>query len=151
MKTNLQIYREHYGDLDFPELTAQQILELMDLAVSNATRKPVGKYYSTLADLWFQGYEAVKGTKPSFGAAEGKALKSISDKIRGKCQELGLESNEENVVSLFGQFCKVALADKWYADNFDLKIINSKFDIIYAKGVTKAESAEQRAERIFNR
>lgn len=82
--------------------------------------------YRLFVAEWFSFYEARYGRPPKFGGAEGKALKEIITYMTLICK--GDEERSFNGWTLLlNQWGKMP---KFYQDNTDLKIINSKLNVI---------------------
>lgn len=96
--------------------------------------------FKKLVEIWFEEYTKFKGTEPTFGAVEGKTLKAIANKIHTK------DKDSINLPDNFRMILLMAQTDKWIADNFNLKIINSNFDKIYSNGTKHIDEERRRKE-----
>lgn len=96
---------------------------------------PETEIYKKLVFVWFELYPQLFGFKPTFNALDGSKIKSIEKKLKSKCEEFQQEWTGESAEDLFRQFLDVAYSDKWLKDNFQLQILDSKFDIIIAKSM----------------
>ncbi len=112
--------------------------------------KPLN-FFAPLRDRWFSVYQTEFGTAPTFTGADGANLKQLISKIKSKTIAAEIEWNEENALAGFEAILQTALKDKWLKDHFDLKIINSKFNEIYAKGKSNSTSSNEFDQQIKER
>lgn len=84
--------------------------------------------------IWFIFYQHHTGQKYLFDGKSGSNLKQLIKKIQAKVIEIGMEDNEENVLHSFKMFLN-SIADPWILDNLEVSIVNSKFNILYAKAI----------------
>lgn len=101
--------------------------------------KPENEIYKKLVAVWFDFYQKNYNTKPTFRALEGGKIKSIEKKLKSKCEEFQQDWTEERAGDLFRKFLEVASNDKWLKNNFQLQILDSKFDIIIVKSLKNKE------------
>jgi hypothetical protein len=90
-------------------------------------------FYSQITKIWFDFYLDNFSLKPSFGAMEGKKLKSIANKIKNISVQMNLELNQDLMEKSFLKFLNLAFSDNWLKSNFQLSILDSKFDSIIQK------------------
>jgi hypothetical protein len=90
-------------------------------------------FYSQITKIWFDFYLDNFSLKPSFGAMEGKKLKSIANKIKNISIQMNLELNQDLMEKSFLKFLNLAFSDNWLKSNFQLSILDSKFDSIIQK------------------
>ena len=106
-----------------------------------SAKEPSLKYdFKKLVEVWFEEYTNFKGTEPTFGSVEGKTLKSLASKILTK------DKDSINLPENFRMILLMAQSDKWIGENFNLKIINSNFDKIYANGTKQITEERQRQQ-----
>jgi hypothetical protein len=90
-------------------------------------------FYSQITKIWFDFYLDNFSLKPSFGAMEGKKLKSIANKIKNISVQMNLDLNQDLMEKSFLKFLNLAFSDNWLKSNFQLSILDSKFDSIIQK------------------
>jgi hypothetical protein len=90
-------------------------------------------FYSQITKIWFDFYLDNFSLKPSFGAMEGKKLKSIANKIKNISIQMNLDLNQDLMGKSFLKFLNLAFSDNWLKSNFQLSILDSKFDSIIQK------------------
>jgi hypothetical protein len=90
-------------------------------------------FYSQITKIWFDFYLDNFSLKPSFGAMEGKKLKSIANKIKNISIQMNLDLNQDLMEKSFLKFLNLAFSDNWLKSNFQLSILDSKFDSIIQK------------------
>ena len=64
---------------------------------------------------------------------EGKKLKSIANKIKNISIQMNLDLNQDLMEKSFLKFLNLAFSDNWLKSNFQLSILDSKFDSIIQK------------------
>lgn len=103
--------------------------------IDELLKKPETEIYKELVAIWFDFYRKQFLIKPTFGALDGTKLKSIEKKLKSKCDEFNQDWNEESAGDLFARFLEVAISDKWLRENYQLSILDSKFDSIIVKAL----------------
>lgn len=90
--------------------------------------------YKQAVEIWFQFYKHHTGEQYVFDAKDGKHLKQLLKKVEIKVRQKDLEPTEENIINSLKGFLN-SLKDPWILEHLELSIVNSKFNIIYAKAV----------------
>lgn len=90
--------------------------------------------YKSFIDVWFKFYKYKTGETYVFDGKDGRHIKQLIKKIQVKVSEKGIPETDENVINSFRGFL-ASLNDQWILDNLEVSIINSKFNIIYAKAI----------------
>lgn len=90
--------------------------------------------YREAVGAWFDFYFLHTGERYVFDAKDGKHLKQLLKKVETKVKEKNLEPTEENILNSFKGFLQ-SLKDQWILDNLEIAIVNSKFNVIYAKAI----------------
>lgn len=129
--------------------TEVPVIEKIEKLQMDQTRPQEDNFHKALVAVWFEVYQKQFSIKPSFGPVEGAKLKSIRKKLEDKCREFDQEWNVENASTAFKQFLMLALTDKWLKDNFQLSILDSKFDLIIVKGLKIPNGINQAATAEF--
>ena len=98
-------------------------------------QKKENSIYSKFVEIWFLFHEEKYNFKPSFKSIDGNKIKSIMEKI--KKLYLNNENNltDEVAEKLFLKFLILAYSDDWIKSNFQLQILDSKFDTIIQKKI----------------
>lgn len=84
--------------------------------------------------IWFDFYRLKTGQEYVFDGMQGKHLKQLIAKIKTKVIQKGMEPTDENVMNSFKGFL-AHMTDQWILDHLEISLINSKFNVIYAKAV----------------
>lgn len=84
--------------------------------------------------IWFQFYRARTGQEYVFDGMQGRHLKQLLKKIEVKVKQKGLEVNDENILNSLNGFLH-HMKDSWILEHLEISIVNSKFNILYAKAV----------------
>lgn len=106
---------------------------------------PENQIYKELVAVWFDFYHKQFLLKPTFGAVDGSKLKSIEKKLKTKCDEFNQNWNEVSAGELLAKFLENAYSDKWLKENFQLSILDSKFDIIIQKSLKSTNAVSKAA------
>jgi len=130
--------------------TEVPVIEKIEKLVSPVTATE-DNFYKKFVSVWFEFYLKQFSIKPTFGAMEGSKLKSIQKKIKEKSEEFQIEWSESNAELAFRQFLEVAASEKWYRENFQLSILDSKFDSIIVKALKKNANHQSTAEGILDK
>ncbi len=86
--------------------------------------------HQNYVDLWFYFYEARTKTKPTFNKGEGNAIKQI----KSKSDKLANGKGYRGIDLFYQMLNKFEYLDSWQKENcLDVKMFNSKFDIIFNK------------------
>lgn len=102
-------------------------------------QNPETEIYKKMVDVWFEVYFENFKLKPNFNGLDGSKIKSIEKKLKSKCEEFQQDWSAESAGDLFRKFLEVASNDKWLKNNFQLQILDSKFDIIIVKSLKNKE------------
>lgn len=95
-----------------------------------------------LKEIFINDVDAFTGEEFYWEAKHAVALNKIIDKIRFAYKSKGNDSpSEEQIENAFIHVLQKAKKDKWISDNYDLTIINSKWNIIIAKNGNKTHQA----------
>lgn len=100
---------------------------------SKTTKKPKEPFFKTGVAVWFYFYEQKFGYKPTFDTSAPRDLKLISESLRQRAESKGHEWTEELYRSRLIGFLNFAFTDRWMAEHFTLRLLNSQKDCIYAK------------------
>ena len=119
------------------------IEKIEDLITSS--KQPEEGFYKKFVSVWFEFYQKKFSMTATFGALEGEKLKSIHKKIKQKAEEFQMDWNEMNAELALRQFLEVAASDKWYRENFQLSILDTKFDLIIVKAL-KSNAINQNSD-----
>ena len=111
------------------------VIEEIEKLKSEIPKPPEDLFYKKFVSVWFEFYKKQFSVKPTYGALEGNKLKSIQKKLKLKCEEFQMDWNLESAGESFKQFLEVAITDKWLKENFQLAILDSKFDSIIVKAL----------------
>lgn len=84
--------------------------------------------------IWFDFYRLKTGQEYVFDGTQGRHLKQLIAKVKSKVSQKGIEPTDENVLNSFKGFLS-HLNDQWILEHLEISIINSKFNVIYAKAV----------------
>lgn len=84
--------------------------------------------------IWFDFYRLKTGQEYVFDGMQGKHLKQLISKIKTKVTQKGIEPTDENVMNSFRGFLS-HLNDSWILDHLEISLVNSKFNVIYAKAI----------------
>ena len=98
-------------------------------------QKKENSIYSKFVDIWFLFHEEKYNFKPSFKAIEGSKIKSIIEKIKKLYSNNENNFTDEVAEKLFLKFLLLAYSDDWIKSNFQLQILDSKFDTIIQKKI----------------
>jgi len=90
--------------------------------------------YKTAVEIWFTFYKHHTGEQYVFDGKDGMHLKQLIKKITTKVEQKGMEANDVNITNSLKGFLN-SLKDQWILDHLELSIVNSKFNILYAKAV----------------
>lgn len=90
--------------------------------------------HQSIIEVWFKFYRYKTGEEYVFDGKDGRHIKQLITKIKVKVKEKGIEETDDNIINSFRGFL-ASLTDPWILDNLEVSIINSKFNIIYAKAV----------------
>lgn len=85
-------------------------------------------------DIWFSFYRSKTGQEYIFDGMQGRHLKQLLTKVKAKVKQAGMETTDENVLNSFEGFLN-HITDNWILEHLEISIINSKFNIAYAKAV----------------
>lgn len=110
------------------------------------------EFFNEAKKYWFWSYLEVypaNGQNPSFDSITGAKLKSILLKLRTKSDENGHDWNAENMQASFGAILTGASQMKWLRENFNLKNIDSQFDLIIQYITKKQHNGAKQAENAF--
>jgi len=116
--------------------------------IEDLLKKSETEIYKELVAIWFDYYRKQFLIKPTFGPLDGTKLKSIEKKLKSKCDEFNQDWNEVSAGDLFVRFLEVAISDKWLRENYQLSILDSKFDSIIVKSL-KTTHESKSAENAF--
>lgn len=111
------------------------VIEKIENLKSEIPKPPEDLFYKKFVSVWFEFYKKQFSVKPTYGALEGNKIKSILKKLKLKCEEFQMDWNLESAGESFKQFLEVAITDKWLKENFQLAILDSKFDSIIVKAL----------------
>jgi hypothetical protein len=111
------------------------VIEKISLLKLETTAQPVNDFYQKITAAWFVFYKNTFNIKPTFGALEGKKLKSIISKLEMKSREQNFEWTEDSAEQAINKFLTVAISDKWIKENLTLSLLDSKFDTIIVKAI----------------
>jgi hypothetical protein len=92
-------------------------------------KKPT-EFWDKFVALWFNFYTEKIGEQPTFDGAAGTSLKSIIKKLQIKASVKKHTWDETYAVRCLTHLLTKAQEHPWVGQNFQLSIINSKFDII---------------------
>ena len=115
--------------------TDVSVIEKIENLKSEIPKPPEDLFYKKFVSVWFEFYKKQFSVKPTYGALEGNKIKSILKKLKLKCEEFQMDWNLESAGESFKQFLEVAITDKWLKENFQLAILDSKFDSIIVKAL----------------
>lgn len=104
------------------------------------------EYYSEFLKVWFTVYEEKFKTKPTMTETDGKKLKSIIQKLKNKSADSNYDWGPASGEKLFRHFLEIAYSDTWIRDNYQLQILDNKFDIIINKGKNGATNKNTGAD-----
>src|SRR5690348_13615039 len=90
--------------------------------------------YKVAVEIWFTFYKHHTGEQYVFDGKDGMHLKQLIKKITTKVEQKGLEPNETNIINSLKGFLN-SLKDQWILDHLEISIVNSKFNVLYAKAV----------------
>jgi len=98
--------------------------------------------HASIIEVWFKFYKYKTGETYVFDGRDGRHIKQLITKIKIKVKEKGIEETDENIINSFRGFL-ASLTDQWILDNLDVSIINSKFNIIYARAIRTSPFAKR--------
>ncbi len=128
------------------------VIEKIENLKPETAKPPEDLFYKKLVSVWFDFFQKQFSVKPTYGAIEGNKIKSIQKKLKSKCEEFQMDWNLENAEQSFNQFLEVAITDKWLKENFQLAILDSKFDSIIIKALKSTNAiSKTTAESILDR
>jgi len=84
--------------------------------------------------IWFAFYKHKTGQQYVMDGQQGKHLKMLLKKVETKVKQQGMEASNENVLNSLKGFLS-SLNDQWILEHLEIAIINSKFNILYAKAI----------------
>jgi len=90
--------------------------------------------WSEYVKVWFDFYRLKTGQEYVFDGMQGKHLKQLVAKIKAKVIQKGIDPTDENILNSFKGFLS-HMTDQWILEHLEISIINSKFNVIYAKAV----------------
>lgn len=123
------------------EFSVLEKIENLKKEKPQTPKQPEDLFYKKFVSVWFDFYQQQFSLKPTFGAIEGNKLKSIMKKLKLKCEEFQMDWQLDNAESSFNQFLQLASSDKWLKENFQLSILDSKFDSIILKSKNNGNQA----------
>lgn len=86
-----------------------------------------------------------------FDGKDGMHLKQLIKKIETKVKQKNIEPTDDNIINSLKGFLN-SLKDQWILDHLEISIVNSKFNILYAKAVrTNPFTATDRINDIVER
>lgn len=93
--------------------------------------KKTTPHWPALVKVWFDFYkEKVSEDEPTFNGPATSALKKIVDNLERRSIKKGFEWTEVQASQSLYHFLSAALTHEFVGINFELPIINSKFDTI---------------------
>lgn len=92
------------------------------------------EYWKPAIAIWFEFYRAKTGQEYIFDGMQGKHLKQLLGKIKTKVIQAGMEPTSENILNSLKGFLS-HLNDSWILEHLEISLINSKFNILYAKAI----------------
>lgn len=110
--------------------------------------KPKNSQYTKSVETWFNFYRKKTGQEYVMDGMQGKHLKHLLKKIEVKLKQKGLEVTDENVVNSLNGFLH-HLNDNWILEHLEISIVNSKFNVLYAKA-TRNSPFNQRIDDIVD-
>lgn len=87
-------------------------------------------YWGELVKLWFDFYKEKFDDEPTFNGASTSALKKILSNLQKRAVSKGYEWTEQQAKDSLYHFLSAALSHEFVGRNFELPIINQKFDTI---------------------
>lgn len=90
--------------------------------------------YKQAVEIWFTFYRHHTGEQYVFDGKDGMHLKQLIKKIETKVKQKSIDPTEENIINSLKGFLN-SLKDQWILDHLEISIVNSKFNILYAKAV----------------
>ena len=91
--------------------------------------------FKNLVKIWFDFHLEKYQFKPTFSPIDGKKLKSIIEKLKELSESKNFEFTNSVAEGSFKKFLLMAYGDNWMKSNFQLQILDSKFDSIIQKKV----------------
>lgn len=116
------------------------VIEKIENLKSEIPKPPEDLFYKKFVSVWFDFFKKQFSVKPTYGALEGNKIKSILKKLKLKCEEFQMDWNLDSAEQSFKQFLEVAVTDKWLKENFQLAILDSKFDSIIIKALKSSNA-----------
>ena len=98
-------------------------------------QKKENSIYSKFVEIWFLFHQEKYNFKPSFKSIDGSKIKSIIEKIKKLYSNNENNFTDEVAEKLFLKFLILAYSDDWIKSNFQLQILDSKFDTIIQKKI----------------
>ena len=132
------------------EFSVLDEIENLKKEIPDKPDKPEDNFYKKFVSVWFDFYQQQFSLKPTFGNLEGNKLKSIMKKLKLKCEEFQMDWDVENAESSFNQFLQLASSDRWLKENFQLAILDSRFDSIILKSKNKNGINQTAASAVFD-
>lgn len=90
--------------------------------------------YKLAVEAWFTFYKHHTGEQYVFTARDGMHMKQLIKKVETKVKQKNIEPTEDNVLNSLKGFLN-SLRDPWILEHLELSIVNSKFNVIYAKAI----------------
>ena len=91
--------------------------------------------FKNLVKIWFEFHYEKYQFKPTFSAIDGKKLKALVEKLKKLSESKNFEFTNSVAEGSFQKFLNMAYQDNWIRSNFQLQILDSKFDSIIQKKV----------------
>jgi hypothetical protein len=115
--------KEKKKNVKDPE-AAQQVGEV-------SGKDKAGKYNSELyKQIWFAFIKSKFGKSPLFSGEDPRLLKSLISKLKLRITEAGQVWNDNLGAEVFLKFLEAAYSDKWLAEHFLLRNLDTKFEQI---------------------
>lgn len=93
--------------------------------------------FNKAIEVWFTYYRQKTGQEYIFDGMQGKHLKQLLKKVETKVKQKGMDPTEENVLNSFNGFLH-HMKDPWIIEHLEISIVNSKFNILYAKAISNS-------------
>lgn len=107
--------------------------------------------FKSFVAIWFTFYQQKTGEQYVFDAKDGRHLKQLIKKVETKVRQKGFEPSEENITATFMGFLE-EIKDPWILDNLEVAIVNSKFNVLYARAIrTNPFTQRNRTDDIIER
>jgi hypothetical protein len=120
---------KYHSENEFSVIEKNENLEI------EKSKSPENSFFKNFTKIWFDFHQEKYEFKPNFKSIDGAKINSIISKLKKIAEQKNFEFTQEIAEQSFLKFLNLAYSDDWLKSNFQLQILDSKFDSIIQKKI----------------